>query len=350
MKVRYVLILLSTLTSFMLNSCFKDMGRKMAAGAREELNKSQFDSLSSVISKSAAKGILEVALNDSVQRRIRMQLDSVGRTLDRQAVTTATHLRDSVLLGKYTELWVQNVINAAGESLQNRGNGFLDNIRGEQTLLFAAKLRDELLNDVTLQRAAVFRDELLGTNTHVLMDSLAQKVARGLFNNQINPSSQKLIADINKVANEKIRDAKRLAYIAGMVALLIGGVAFFVYRQARRHKETLKIVTKQIDKIPDQPAYDQLVNAIRKETEAKGLEPHLQTILKEEKLYQQEEWQKKDYQLLNLVTKYLHDLHEEKPGSEILQDLSAKAREVHLDSQLKSLLARSRPNGVYQQT
>ncbi len=48
----------------------------------------------------------------------------------------------------------------------------------------------------------------------------------------------------------------------------------------------LKIITKQINKIPDQASYDQLVSSIRKQTETKGLEPHLQSILKEENLFQ----------------------------------------------------------------
>jgi hypothetical protein len=79
------------------------------------------------------------------------------------------------------------------------------------------------------------------------------------------------------------------------------------------------------------------------------LEPHLQDILKEQNLYQQNEWQNKDYQVLNLVANYLHELKEKESGREVLQDLSAKAKQVNLSSQLNSLLARANANDIYQQ-
>ncbi|MDB5262860.1 MAG: hypothetical protein JWQ14_2141 [Adhaeribacter sp.] len=332
----YYLVYFILVSALFLNGCAQKLGARFTAGVKKELNKDYLDSTA----RTLTRGVLSTVLNDSIQSRLRAQLDSVGRQLDKQAVATSVHLRDS-LLSAYTQLWLEKIIKNSTADLNAKGISFLDNIRGERTRLFVAALRDELLNDQTLQRAGIFRDELLGKATHVLLDSLAQQVASGLINNQLKPNTNKIINDLNRQAQARIKEVTRLAYLAGGVALFIGIVAFLIFRQARKHKETLKIITKQIDKIPDQVTYDKLVGSIRQEAETKGLEPHLQNILKEEKLYQQPQWQEKDYQALQFITHYLQSIENNEKGQEILQDLTAESKKVNLEAHLNSLLKRS---------
>ncbi|QMU29886.1 hypothetical protein [Adhaeribacter radiodurans] len=343
MKFRAKPVLWLLLLAFLTQGCLQHLGRQVGAGIRKELNQSKLDSVSRSLSRSAARGLTEVLLSDSVQARIRVQVDSIGQQLDKQVGQTTIRVRDS-LMSHTTEIWLQKVLNQAGENFQAQGKALLANIRGEETVLLVAKIRDELLNDSTLKRAGLFRDEFLGAKTHVLLDSLAQKVSRGLFTNQINPNTQKLLTSVKKAADEKISQAKRLMYGAGGLAILIGIGAFFIYRNARKHKQTLQIITKQIDKIPNQLLYDQLVRAIHQETETKGLESHLQQILKEENLYQQPEWQNKDYQVLQLMSRYLQSLKDDATGKVILQNLTQEAKKVNLDAQLNSLITRSTVN------
>ncbi|GEO07358.1 hypothetical protein AAE02nite_50220 [Adhaeribacter aerolatus] len=317
----------------MWSSCAEKLGARFTAGVKKELPKSYLDSTAKALSGTVARSVMATVLDDSIQSRIRAQVDSLGRQLDHQALATTVRVRDS-LLSAYTQLWLEKIIQNTTNDLNTKGLSFLDNIRGDQTKQFVAALRDELLNDISLQRAAIFRDELLGNNTQALLDSLVQKIATGVIRNQVNPN----IARINRQAQERIRDIKRLAFGAGGLALLIGIVALLLFRQARRHRETLKVITHQIDKIPDQVTYDKLVRSIRTEAETKGLEPHLQQILKEEKLYQQPQWQEKDYQTLHLITNYLKNLNQEESGREILQGLKEESKKVNLDGHLNSLI------------
>ncbi|MGV3585376.1 MAG: hypothetical protein ACO1OF_00095 [Adhaeribacter sp.] len=335
MKSRNLLLLL-LLVFFLWSSCAEKIGARFTAGVKKELPNSYLDSTAKALSNTVARSVLATVLNDSVQTRIRAQVDSLGHQLDQQALATTVRVRDS-LLSAYTQMWLERIIQNTTNDLNTKGLSFLDNIRGEETKLFVAALRDELLNDISLQRAAIFRDELLGNNTHVLLDSLVQKIATGLIQKQVNPN----IAKINEQAQERIKDVKRLAFVAGAVGLLIGIIAFILFRQARKHKETLKVITRQIDKIPDQAAYDKLVGAIRTEAQIKGLEPHLQQILKEEKIYQQPQWQEKDFQALHLITQYLNKLSHEEAGQEILQGLQTESAKVNLDAHLNSLIKRA---------
>ena len=330
------LLLLFLLMFFLWSSCAEKIGARFTAGVKKELPKTYLDSTAQALSGTVARSIMATVLNDSIQARFRAQVDSVGQQLDKQALATTVRVRDS-LLSAYTQLWLEKIIQNTTNDLNAKGLSFLDNIRGDQTKQFVASLRDELLNDITLRRAAIFRDELLGSSTQVLLDSLVQKIATGIVTKQLNPN----IARINEQTQERINDFKRVAYIAGGVALLIGIIAFLIFRQARKHRETLKVITRQIDRIPDQSAYDNLVTAIRTEAENQGLEPHLQKILKEENLYQQEQWKEKDYQTLHLITNYLKNLSQKEAGQEILQDLKEESKKVNLDAHLNSLIKRS---------
>jgi hypothetical protein len=341
MKHRNYLLFLLLLGGSLLYGCMEKLGQKITAGVMQELATVRPDSTVKALSRQASQEVMDVLLSDQVQRRLRVQLDSVGQVLDRQVTASTVRLRDS-LLSAYTSVWFQRRMREAGAEMQGQAMVLLDDVRGEKTVQFMARVRDELLNDSTLRRAAVFRNELLGGQTQLLLDSIVQKIANNLVKNQFRPETERLRAELD----QEIKEGQRLALLIGGVALALALVAGWVYLTARRHKNTLKVITREIDKIPDQKAYDQLVGSIRKETQAQGLEPHLQAILKEENLYQQPQWQNKDYQVLHLIANHLKPGEARKTGADIWQEILEDARKSNLDEHFVSVLSRPQSNNI----
>jgi hypothetical protein len=204
-----------------------------------------------------------------------------------------------------------------------------------------AGLRDELLGDSTLRRAGVFRDELLGAGTRNRIDSLVQQAVASAVN-QARPGADAVVDNAGAKVQQALAGVRRIAWIVGGAALLFLLAAIVLYRRARLHKGTLRVLTHEIDRIPDQRVYDWLVGRIRQETTAQGLEPHLQAILKEEKLYQQPEWKDKgqDRAVLQLLTEALSQAPPDTPAAALLNGLHRKAEALHLDEPLKNAFKR----------
>ena len=323
---RIAMLLLGLL---LLNGCARQLGENLARGAVKGLNDSRLTSW-------AVGSALETALLDSVQARLREKLDSLGLVIDRWVNATAVHLRDS-LLSEYTSRWVQGRLAGAGEVLNRQVVALLDDARGVKTRRLVAGLRNELLNNSSLRRAGVFRAELLGAGTRHRIDSLVQQTVKGIIEGQVRLNADELVDRVNEKAQATIAGARRIAWIVGGAVLLFLAATILLYRRARLHKGTLRVLTRQIDRIPDQQVYDWLVGHIRQETTAQGLEPHL-WALREEHLYQQPEWKHKDEDraVLRLITEALSQAPPDSPAAALLTGLHRKAEELHLDAQLKN--------------
>ncbi len=337
---RVALLLLGLL---LLNACARQLGENLARGAVKGLNDSRLDTTVSRLAGRAVGSALEAALRDSVQARLREKLDSLGLVLDRRVNASATRLRDS-LLSEYTSRWVQGRLADAGTEVNRQLVALLDDARGEKTRQLVAGLRDELLGDSTLRRAGVFRDELLGAGTRHRIDSLVQQAVKSAIN-QARPGADAVVDNAGAKVQQALAGVKRIAWIVGGAALLFLVAAIVLYRRARLHKGTLRVLTHHIDRIPDQRVYDWLVGRIRQETTAQGLEPHLQAILKEEKLYQQPEWKdlSQDRAVLQLLTEALSQAPPDTPAAALLNGLHRKAEAMHLDDHLKTVFKRQEP-------
>lgn len=328
---RLAMLLLGML---LLDGC-QLIGKKMMQGAIKRLDDPRVASAVDRLSSRAAGSALETALRDSVQARLREKLDSLGLVLDHRANAAAVRLRDS-LLGEYTNRWVQGRLDAAGDVMSRRMAALLDDARGEKTRRLVADLRDELLGDNTVRRAGLFRDELLGDQTAALLDTLGQRTVRNLIARQIEPLGERLADKARETADGAMSQAEGIAWVVGGAALLFLAAAVVLFRRARLHKNTLRVLTHQIDRIPSRQTYDWLVGNIRRETSAQGLEPHLQALLKEEKLYQQPEWQETtDRKVLRLVTEALSQAPPDLPAGALLTGLYRKAEEAHLEEHLQ---------------
>jgi|GEM_PF-4832637 len=313
------------------------LGERIMRGAIKRLDDPRVASAVGRLSSRAAGSALETALRDSVQARLREKLDSLGQVLDHRANAAAVRLRDS-LLGEYTNRWVQGRLNDAGDVMSRRMVDLLNDARGEKTRRLVADLRDELLGDNTVRRAGSFRDELLGDQTATLLDTLVQRTVRNVIARQIEPLANRLGKDARETADGAMFKAERIAWVVGGAALLFLAAAIVLFRRARLHKNTLRVLTQQIDRIPNQQTYDWLVGNIRQETIAQGLEPHLQALLKEEKLYQQPEWKETtDRKVLRLVTEALSQAPPDLPAGALLTGLYRKAEAAHLEEHLQSV-------------
>ena len=325
----------------LLNACAQQLGEKLARGAVKGLNDSRLDTTVSRLASQAVGSALETALRDSVQDRLREKLDSLGLVLDRRVNATATRLRDS-LLNEYTSRWVQGRLSDAGTEVNRQLVALLDDARGEKTRHLVAGLRDELLGDSTLRRAGLFRDELLGVSTRNRIDSLVQQTVKGLVDKQLRPGADAVVDNAGQKVERAVAGIRRIAWIVGGAALLFLAAALVLYRRARLHKGILRVLTRQIDRIPDQRVYDWLVGHIRQETTARGLEPHLQAILQEEKLYQQPEWKdlNQDRAVLQLLTEALSQAPPDTPAAALLNGLHRKAEAMRLEDHLKNVFKR----------
>ena len=134
---------------------------------------------------------------------------------------------------------------------------------------------------------------------------------------------------------------KGLAWTLGVIALLLLLVAGYFYVMGKRNKDTLKIVTQEIDKIPDQQIYDKLSKSITKGTVDKGLEPHLVKILKEQNLYQQPYWDKKNQRLLELLKDKVNKSGKDQTVQQLIKSLKKDVANTDLIEQLNSMLPKN---------
>ncbi|MBI4552390.1 MAG: hypothetical protein HY710_09015 [Candidatus Latescibacteria bacterium] len=212
-----------------------------------------------------------------------------------------TALRDS-LLGDYTQLWLrQQREDLLGESTKQRLGAIRADLLGEKTRALLGNIRDDLLGDATRMQAValatLLRDELLNSTTRKALDAIvasAVKTSAEGYEAQWRPRLRE-DADFLK---DRVREEEgflkkhvtKLLWTAGGIVALLLVLGGLIFARGWRYRKILEVLTYQIHKIPDQPAYDELTRRIREKAQEVGVEPHLRKLLQKRGILGKESW------------------------------------------------------------
>jgi hypothetical protein len=284
MKPFRIFQLLIILTVFTISACH--VNRKL------ESIKTGVGDMGELTGQKFAKGLLAGFLQDSAQKILNHKLDSIMNNIDGHLKYTSQGLRDT-MLGEYTSIWMQKRLLDIESTMADARTELL----GSKTKYLMAGLRNELLGDATVAKLANMRNELLGSKTDVLLDSIIQNAIVSFttgYKNNIKPELASTVSNTLDSANGTISKLKGFAWaLGGIVAglMILGG---FIFRRYRQHRELVKVLTKEIDVIPDRMIYDQVVTAIKNEARSKGINDKLEEILVEQNLREKSIWKQKN--------------------------------------------------------
>ena len=306
------------------------------------------------LGKNMTSGALAGIVSDSSKIQIEEALAKILHQFKDSINVIIVESRDSILNG-YTEVWMQQRVEDLGESLKVKLGEILDDPVGTKTNLIVTSLISNFTSEETIMKLRNMRDKLLGIEMQRLTDSITKSAVRSAMEEfEVNYDSkfkikiQETLADFDQLTNKTIinlkstiSSLKSFAWILGFITLILLIIAGYIYLRGKRHEKILGIITQKVDKIPNQPVYDQLVAGIKKEVSEKGLEPQLQSILKKQGLYRQPDWLDKDRQVLNLMSKYLNKAQDSDTRSELLKKIKQESSIIGLEDHLESILGRN---------
>ena len=190
------------------------------------------------------------------------QILKMGNTLDNQLTRLKGNIKDESL-----KIFILNMVEEVTGKLNNNTKNLLSNmitsaletLESESTKRRLNAVIDSLLNDANKQKAGMFLRSVL------------------------QPSIDTIMLKIDKVTQKDIpfiqKQASNLLLLIGGIALAIIG---FIWYQRMKYVKLIKVLTTQIELIPEQKEYDKLTKNIRKQTLIEGVEPLLRSILKDQ--------------------------------------------------------------------
>ncbi len=225
-------------------------------------------------------GLDTTHLDSLVQRVVRI----AGQTLNEQI--DSVHLQN---LESQLKTALLNILGEGRDSIKAvlADTTALDNMDAKiQGILFrmsdevngaVARLIPNALNDRNLQRIYGLRDSLLGpTTAGLLRQALIESVGSLIESEQLDSLIRKVTAVVDttteKVDASVFKIDKTVARIGGIIAGIILAVAVLLLvlwfrkrTQAKKQKELLVKLTKAIDAIPDQKAYDHTIAVLEQQ-------------------------------------------------------------------------------------
>ena len=219
------------------------------------------------------KGSIDT-LDPDIQKGLRL-IDSVGHVSNAQValvmqtvIDRIDHIKGQVKDEQLKRFFIDAIsetmhqVDRQGQTiLANMLMNVLDELNSDRARLKLAAIRDSLLNDAT--------------NTRIQRTVLTA----------VQPTLDTLTSRIDRIVNHNLPVVQRYAYewLIG-VGLVAAGLIGWVWFQRRRYLRLVKLLTYQIDKIPDRQTYDELVSRIRNSAQSASLEPALRDVLQEQGL------------------------------------------------------------------
>ena len=256
----------------------RDMGEGVVAGANERA-----DTLAASVVRGATN-----ALTDSLAKaRISSLVALLADTLNERGMA----LRDSILGAETEELLRRLRSSVIGAETKDQIAALREEIAGRRTRELLDDMRDDLLGGETRNRVDSLKNILLGESTRAALDSIISEavvsLARG-YDQQIKPRLEEGGSIVKTIKNYAIE-------ILCVVAALIIVVSLILSRRRTKErnadeqkrnalKQTLEVLTYEIDKMPSQQSYDELTKRIRHHAQERKVEPLLQGVLAEQGL------------------------------------------------------------------
>lgn len=341
-KLRLLIILAGLFFICFFMSC-STISRKVASGATDGLHdkKEKLDSLVKDLTASLVNSASNTFLSDSIQNNLKIK---IGRIV--------SLMGDSVnnMVGKLRQDQLKPLLKDIGIEVDSISSSLKEKFIGEGTSAWIKELISASL-DTVLLKLDTARADLLGEKTRIMLDTLIDRVFRDV-DKSYNEHLKGNVSGVFSRADESLDNAKmkveelskRLTHYLITFSIIVAAlclVVIYFYFRARRHRETIKVISKQIDDMPDQRAYDQLVNNIKVNAENAKVEENLQSILDELKLKNKQKWKDDNLMLLDLISKELNNKSAEQKG-ELLRNIEEKAKAANLKSFLDNTLSRNK--------
>jgi len=307
-------------------------------------NSTNLDSLSYNFADNFMNGLIEGLDSDSSKRIIEETIGNIITQFSDSINILLLESRDS-LLSSQTDTLIKRRIENISSLLQDK----LDNIIDEPLLAkvksFVGSIMGSITGPETLSRLRSVRDTLLGPEFKALTDSIVRSAVNNAidefsisYDDKIKSRLDDIVKDADNVASKTTNKLKGVVWILGFIGLVLVLIAGYFYLKGKKSRDTLKIVTHQVDKIKAQDIYDDLIKGIKEKTTEKGLEKHLQQVLKEQDLYQQQEWIDKNRRMIELIKKGLNDSEDNETRDQLLAKLKKKAEDAGLGNQFNNIV------------
>jgi hypothetical protein len=242
-----------------LNGPLDTLGRRFAGNAMMGLSDSSKKALNKIV----------LNLNDALTQ---LKLDPEVKKL-LSAIST---------IGDTTSIQITKVGNTLHWQI-GRLTGDLDHALEKLTKALdrdAKKMVDEILQSALTAASSPVSKRKIDTIISNLLDENTNAKAQRLVNSALQPTIDTISNRIDKIVHKDVpfiqKRAGWLLAIIGAIALAIIG---FVWYQRAKYARLVKVLTYQIDKIPDKDIYNELTGNISSQTKNESLEPLLRKTL-----------------------------------------------------------------------
>jgi hypothetical protein len=266
---KYFIIFFCTLFLLIFYSCsaLKNAGNNLGNGLINGLQ-SGADSMGSHLVNGATGSLT----SDSSRIKLEKFIDSLVTKTGISANTQLVRLRDSVL-NDYINIWIQNVVKNAAQSINNNILDDKTTARLQKELkILVSQIGPGLLNDSTLYRISMLRDSLLGEQTNTRIKAIIDSSAAAIIykiNTGLSPAIKENADFIEKYA-------AWLIVIVGITALVI---IWFVWRQKEKYLRITKMLTYNISGLPETEIKEKIKDSISKNAKLAGIEDELRELL-----------------------------------------------------------------------
>ena len=256
-----------TRSKIIIDSAVEEIAQHALIGANREMP---------AVSRALVQGLKGSidTLDPDIQKGLKL-IDSVGQLSNAQValimqtvIDRIDHIKGQVKDEQLKQFFL-DAVSSTMRQVDQRSRNILANM--------LMKAIDDLNSDGARLKLAAIRDSLLNdaTNTRIQRTVLTA----------VQPTLDTLTNRIDRIVNHNIPLVQRYAYewligLGLIAAALIGWVWF----QRRRYVRLVKLLTYQIDKIPDRQTYDELVGRIRNSAQSQSLEPALRNVLQDQGL------------------------------------------------------------------
>jgi hypothetical protein len=255
-----------------LDSMTAKAGRGLIQGINDSLlpaaNQARLDSLVRNLTRNAIMGIQDSLMNPVTRKR----LDSA-----------VTELLDT-LSSPHNQHNINVLIANVGHQLDSVLHGLLGPNTG---MLLQRLITQDILGDSTQIVLRHLRDTVLGSQLDSLVTRLVDTLTYGV-NHQLTPAIDTALKQTGKTVEST---SSWILWTLGIITALLMVLGTILFILKHRYQQMTEIMTQEIDKIPNQDAYNELVGRIHDKAVDRKIEPHLQKVLQEQGLFGKDKWQ-----------------------------------------------------------
>lgn len=265
----------------------KNLSQKLDSATSDSMSlRSKLDAIAISVGENAAIGVSNKT--DSISIKFIQGLKGITDTLDpdiQKLMSRIGQLSDSQLLiigHRITEQLSVIKGNIKDDSLKNFIFSIVEGVTGRLNNGTKDLLSNMIKNALDTLESEASKKRLNSVIDSLLNESTKQKIG-AFLSGILQPSIDSIMLKTDKITQQNIpfiqKQATKLLISLGALAFAIIG---YIGYQQRKYLKLIRVLTTQIEFIPQQKVYDELTQNIRKQTVSEGVEPLLRKILSDQ--------------------------------------------------------------------